>query len=166
MTPSRTVNIADLRRLAHRRLPKVVFDYVDGGAESEFTLRESCRAFDEVTFRPRGAVAAPTADLQTSVLGTRLALPFLLAQVGSTRMLYPRAEPGAAKAGGEAGTAYVLSTLSGCTLEEVKAATTGPCWYQVYLVGGREVALAAIERARAAGFSALMVTIDTPVAGL
>src|ERR1700738_4087468 len=75
MTPSRTVNIADLRRLAKRRLPKVVFDYVDGGAESEVTLRENCRAFDEVTFRPRGAVAAPTADLQTSVLGTRLRPP-------------------------------------------------------------------------------------------
>ncbi len=162
----RAVNIADLRRLAQRRLPRVVFDYVDGGAESEVTLRENRRAFDTVTFRPRGAVAAPTADLQTSVLGTKLALPFLLAPVGSTRMLYPRGEAVAAQAGGEAGTAYVLSTLSGCTLEEVKAATTGPCWYQVYLVGGREVARAAIERARLSGYSALMVTIDTPVAGL
>jgi L-lactate dehydrogenase (cytochrome) len=160
------VNIADLRRLAKRRLPRVVFDYIDGGAESEVTLRENCRAFDQVTFRPRGAVAAPKTDLQTTVLGTTLALPFLLAPVGSTRMFYPRGEAVAAQAGGEAGTAYVLSTLSGCTLEEVKAATTGPCWYQVYLVGGREVTRAAIERARAAGFSALVVTIDTPVAGL
>ena len=162
----RVVNIADLRRLAERRLPRVVFDYIDGGAESEITLRENCRVFDQVTFRPRGAVAAPKTDLQTTVLGTTLALPFLLAPVGSTRMFYPRGEAVAAKAGGEAGTAYVLSTLSGCKLEEVKAATTGPCWYQVYLVGGREVTRAAIERARAAGFSALVVTIDTPVAGL
>jgi L-lactate dehydrogenase (cytochrome) len=162
----RAVNIADLRRLAQRRLPRVVFDYVDGGAESEVTLHENRRAFDTVTFRPRGAVAAPTADLQTSVLGTKLAVPFLLAPVGSTRMLYPRGEAVAAQAGGEAGTAYVLSTLSGCTLEEVKAATTGPCWYQVYLVGGREVTRAAIERARLSGYSALVVTIDTPVAGL
>ncbi len=162
----RVVNIADLRRLAKRRLPRVVFDYIDGGAESEVTLRENCRAFDQVTFRPRGAVAAPKTDLQTTVLGTTLALPFLLAPVGSTRMFYPRGEAVAAQAGGEAGTAYVLSTLSGCKLEEVKAATAGPCWYQVYLVGGREVTRAAIERARAAGFSALVVTIDTPVAGL
>src|SRR6266852_6119596 len=162
----RVVNIADLRRLAERRLPRVVFDYIDGGAESEITLRENCRVFDQVTFRPRGAVAAPKTDLQTTVLGTTLALPFLLAPVGSTRMFYPRGEAVAAKAGGEAGIAYVLSTLSGCKLEEVKAATTGPCWYQVYLVGGREVTRAAIERARAAGFSALVVTIDTPVAGL
>jgi len=162
----RVVNIADLRRLARRRLPRVVFDYIDGGAENEVTLRENCRVFDQVTFRPRGAVAAPRTDLQTTVLGTTLALPFLLAPVGSTRMFYPRGEAVAAQAAGEAGTAYVLSTLSGCKLEEVKAATTGPCWYQVYLVGGREVTRAAIERARAAGFSALVVTIDTPVAGL
>ena len=162
----RVVNIADLRRLARRRLPRVVFDYIDGGAENEVTLRENCRVFDQVTFRPRGAVAAPRTDLQTTVLGTTLALPFLLAPVGSTRMFYPRGEAVAAQAAGEAGTAYVLSTLSGCKLEEVKAATTGPCWYQVYLVGGREVTRAAIERARAAGFSAMVVTIDTPVAGL
>jgi len=162
----RVVNIADLRRLAKRRLPRVVFDYIDGGAESEVTLRENSRVFDQVTFRPRGAVAAPKTDLQTTVLGATLALPFLLAPVGSTRMFYPRGEAVAAQAGGEAGTAYVLSTLSGCTLEEVKAATTGPCWYQVYLVGGREVTRAAIERARVAGFSALVVTVDTPVAGL
>ena len=162
----RVINIADLRRLAKRRLPRVVFDYIDGGAESEVTLRENCRVFEQVTFRPRGAVAAPQTDLQTTVLGTKLALPFLLAPVGSTRMCYPRGEAVAAQAGGEAGTAYVLSTLSGCKLEEVKAATTGPCWYQVYLVGGRKVTRAAIERAQAAGFSALVVTIDTPVAGL
>src|SRR5712692_785776 len=112
----RVVNIADLRRLAERRLPRVVFDYIEGGAESEITLRENCRVFDQV--------AAPKTDLQTTVLGTTLALPFLLAPVGSTRMFYPRGEAVAAKAGGEAGTAYVLSTLSGCKLEEVKAATT------------------------------------------
>ncbi len=88
----RVVNIADLRRLAERRLPRVVFDYIDGGAESEVTLRENCRVFDQVTFRPRGAVAAPKTDLQTTVLGTTLVLPFLLAPVGSTRMFYPRGE--------------------------------------------------------------------------
>jgi L-lactate dehydrogenase (cytochrome) len=81
-------------------------------------------------------------------------------------MFYPRGEVVAARAAGAAGTAYILSTLSGCRLEEVKAASSGPVWYQVYLVGGRDVAQAAIERARTAGFSALVVTIDTPVAGL
>src|SRR5437016_276277 len=81
-------------------------------------------------------------------------------------MFYPRGEEAAARAAGEAGVAYVLSTLSGCRLEDVKAATTGPAWYQLYLLGGKDVAAAAIARARAAGFSALVVTIDTPVSGL
>ncbi|HEX3703723.1 MAG TPA: alpha-hydroxy acid oxidase [Vicinamibacterales bacterium] len=160
------VNIADLRRLAKRRLPRAVFDYIDGGADAEITLRENCRAFELVRFRPRCAVATAACDLRTTVLGTRLALPFLLAPVGSSRMFYPRGEAVAAREADAAGTAYILSTLSGCRLEEVKAASKGPCWYQLYLAGGRDVALAAIARARAAGFTALVVTIDTPVAGM
>ena len=162
----RIVNIADLRLAARRRLPRAVFDYIDGGAESEITLAGNCRAFDEVAFRPRSAVATPACDLRTTVLGTEIAMPLLLAPVGSSRMFYPRGEEVAAREAGRAGLPYILSTLSGCRLEDVKAATTGPAWYQLYLVGGRDVAKAAIARARAAGFTALVVTIDTPVAGL
>ncbi len=165
MRVAHAVNIADLRRLARRRLPKVVFDYIDGGADDEVTLRENCRIFDDVTFRPRNAVATPGCDLRTSVLGTMLELPMLLAPVGSSRLFYPRGEVAAARAAGTAGTAYTLSTLSGCRLEDVKAATAGPAWYQLYLVGGQAVATAGIERARAAGFSVLVLTIDTAVAG-
>jgi L-lactate dehydrogenase (cytochrome) len=163
---SRIINVEDLRRAARRRLPRVVFDYIDGGAEREFTLRENCRAFEMVMLRPRSAVATSTCDLRTTVLGIPLDLPLLLAPVGSSRMFYPHGESVAARAAGEAGTAYILSTLSGCTLEDVRAASSGPVWYQLYLVGGRDVAIGAIERARAAGYSALVVTIDTPVAGL
>jgi len=160
------VNIADLRWRAERRLPRAVFDYIDGGADAELTLRENCRVFDDVVLRPRNAVAIPQCDLGVTVLGQRLALPFMLAPVGSSRMFYPRGEEAAARAAGAAGTAYILSTLSGCRLEDVKAATKGPAWYQLYLVGGRDVASAAISRARAAGYSALAVTIDTAVSGL
>ena len=162
----RVVNIEDLRRLARRRLPKVVFDYVDGGAEGEVTLRENRRAFDALTFRPRHAVGLPAGDLRTSVLGTELALPVLLAPVGYSRVMHRAGEPAAARAAGAAGTAYILSTVSGHSLEDVKRASAGTVWYQLYLVGGREVAEAAIERARRAGYSALVVTIDTAVAGL
>ena len=161
----RVLTIDDLRRLARRRLPRVVFDYIDGGAEGEVTLRANCRAFEDVTFSPRCAVSTPQVDLRTTVVGVPLDLPFVLAPIGSSRLFYPRAEALAARAAGHAGTAYILSTLSGCTIEEVKAATSGPVWYQLYLVGGREAALAGIERARATGFSALVVTIDTPVSG-
>ena len=162
----RVINIADLRRLAKRRLPRAVFDYIDGGADAEVTLRENSRAFEDVVFRPRSAVATASCDLATTVLGSRLSLPFLLAPVGSSRMFYPRGEEVAAQAAGDAGTAYVLSTLSGCRVDDVAKATRGPLWYQLYLVGGHDVARAAIERAKLAGCSALMVTIDTPVAGL
>lgn len=160
------INIEDLRRAAKRRLPRAVFDYIDGGAEREITLRGNCQAFDAVTFRPRCAVAAPSYDLRTTVLGTPLSMPLLLAPVGSSRMFSPSGEEAAARAAGAAGTAYILSTLSGCLLEDVRRASTGPVWYQLYLLGGRDCALSTIARARAAGYSALVVTIDTPVAGL
>ena len=166
MSVALAVNIEDLRRLAMRRLPRMVFDYIDGGAEREWTLRENCRAFEDVLFRPRSAVATQTCDISTTVLGTRIDLPFLLAPVGSSRMFFPRGEERAAAAAGKAGTVYTLSTLSGCKLEDVKAATTGPAWYQLYLVGGRDVAMGTIARAKAAGYKALVVTIDTPVAGM
>jgi L-lactate dehydrogenase (cytochrome) len=162
----RAVSVDDLRRAARRRLPRVVFDYIDGGAEDEVTLRDNSRAFEDVPLRPRSAVDVPSCDLRTTILDTPLQLPFLLAPIGSSRLFYPRGEEHAARAAGEAGTAYILSTLAGSRLEDVKAATKGPAWYQLYLVGGRDVARAAIERARAAGFSALVVTIDTPVAGM
>jgi L-lactate dehydrogenase (cytochrome) len=160
------LNIADLRRLADRRVPRVVFDYIDGGAEDELTLRANTRVYEEITLRPRGAVEVADCDLSTTVLGTRLSLPFLLAPVGSTRLFYPRGEVAAARAAGRAGTAYSLSTLGGSSIEDVREASRGPLWYQLYLVGGRDIARKAIARARAAGYSALLVTIDTAVAGL
>jgi L-lactate dehydrogenase (cytochrome) len=163
---SRAVSIADFRRLARRRLPRMVFDYIDGGAEDEITLRENCRAFEEVTLRPRSAVATPACTLETTVLGTQHALPFLLAPIGSSRMFYPRAEIAAAAEAGRAGTGYILSTLSGSRLEDVRAGSSGELWYQLYLAGGRDAALSSIARARQAGYKALVVTIDTAVAGL
>ena len=162
----RVVSIEDLRPLARRRLPKAVFDYLDGGAEGEVTLRENCRAFEDISFRPRHAVALANCDLCTRVLGFDLSLPFLLAPVGYSRLMHPGGEVVAARAAGAAGTAYILSTISGHKLEDVKAASRGPAFYQLYLMGGRGAAEGAIDRARTAGFSALVVTIDTPVAGI
>ena len=172
----RVVNIADLRRVARRRLPRLVFDYIDGGAEDEVTLRENSQAFDDIRFKPRLGVALPDCDVRTTVLGTTLALPFLLAPIGFSRMFYPRGEAVAARSAIDAGIGYVLSTFSGTRLEEVQAhalspgaagaARSGPLWYQLYIPGGRAVAEAAIARARAAGYSALVVTIDTPVSGM
>ena len=165
LSSSRVVNISDLRSIAERRLPKVVFDYLDGGADGEVTLRENCRAFESITFRPRQAVAFPQVDLRTRVLGSEISFPALLAPVGYSRLMHPGGEVSAARAAGLAGTGYILSTISGHKLENVKAATSCPAWYQLYLVGGREAAEGAIERANHAGFSALVITVDTSVAG-
>jgi len=162
----RVLNIDDLRRLARRRLPAVVFAYIDGGAEDEVTLRENVDAFRAIMFRPRQCVAVPKCDLRTKVLGTELSVPFMLAPVGFCRMFYPRGEFVAAREAGAAGTGYILSTFSGTRLEDVRQGTSGPLWYQLYVPGGRGVAEAAIARAKAAGYTALVVTIDTPVAGM
>src|SRR6202140_3433972 len=162
----RVVSIADFRALAQRRVPRAVFDYLDGGAEGEVTLRENCRVYEDVTFRPRHAVAVADCNLCTRVLGFDLSLPFLLAPIGYSRLMHPVGEVGPARAAGNAGTAYILSTISGHRLEDVKSASPGPVFYQLYLMGGRAAAEAVIDRARVAGFSALVVTIDTPVAGI
>ncbi len=159
----RAVNIEDLRLLAQRRLPRVVFDYVDGGADGETTLRENLRAFDAVHFRPRQAIAVPQCDLRTRVLGCDLSMPVLLAPVGYCRVIHPGGEVAAARAAGKAGTAYILSTVSGHRLEDVKAASAGPVWYQLYLTGGREAAEEAMQRALTVGYSVLVITVDTPV---
>src|ERR1700736_2158317 len=166
VTPPHVVNIEDLRSVAKRRLRAAVFDYLDGGAEGEVTLRENCRAFDDITFRPRCVVAFAACDLKTSVLGFDLSFPAMLAPVGYSRLMHPGGEIAAARAAGLAGTGYILSTISGHKLEEVKAASQGPVWYQLYLLGGREAAEGALNRARRAGFSALVITVDTPVAGM
>jgi L-lactate dehydrogenase (cytochrome) len=160
------LNVADLRRVAKRRLPPVVFDYIDGGSDDEVTLRGNARAFEDLTFRPRCAVPTPVCDITTTVMGATFDLPFILAPVGSSRMFYPHGEELAARAAGAAGTGYILSTLSGTPMEDVRAATKGTAWYQVYLCGGRDVATAMLERAKKAGFTALVVTIDTAVSGM
>jgi len=160
------VNISDLRGLASKRLPRVVFDYLDGGADDEVTLRRNCEAFGAIGFRPRHAVDVSKVNLRTTVLGFELSFPAILAPVGYSRLMHRDGELAAAAAAGENGTAYTLSTISGHRLENVKEASSGPVWYQLYLLGGRTAAEAGIERARNAGFSALVVTIDTAVSGL
>ena len=162
----RVLNVDDLRNLARRRIPRIVFDYIDGGADGEVTMQENRRAFNSVTFRPRHAVAVTNCDLRTRVLGFDLSMPVLLAPVGYLRVMHPDGEVGAARAAGDAGTACILSTVSGYRLEDVKAASSGPVWYQMYLTGGRGAAEDALHRAETAGYSVLVITIDSTVIGL
>lgn len=163
---SQVVNIEDLRRIARDRVPKPVFDYLDGGAEAELTLAENCRAFRDVLFRPRGAVAVGDCGMKTTVLGREISFPAMLAPVGYSRLMHPEGEVAASRAAGEAGTGYILSTISAHKMEDVRAASRGPVFYQLYLLGGRAAAEGALDRAKQAGFNALVITVDTPVAGL
>jgi L-lactate dehydrogenase (cytochrome) len=162
---SRAINIEDLRELARRRVPRIVFNYIDGGAEDEWTLRENRRAFETVIFRPHQAVAVQSCDLRTRVLGLELSMPLLLAPVGYLRVMHPDGEIAAARAAGKAGVGSILSTVSGHRLEDVKAASTGPIWYQLYLTGGRAAAENAIRRAMDVGYTVLVITIDSTVIG-
>lgn len=159
------VNVADARRRARRRLPRALFEFVDGGAEDEVTQAANQAAFEEVTFRPRMAVPAVEPELSTTVLGSPVSLPVLLSPTGMTRSLHPDAEGGVAAAAGAAGTIYALSTMSGTRLEDVAARAGGELWYQLYMVGRRPGAQALMDRARAVGYRVLVLTVDTPVPG-
>lgn len=161
------VTVDEARRLARRRVPRVVFDYIDGAAEGELTMRANRAAFDEVGFRPSMATAsnAPGADLHTTVLGTELSMPLLLAPVGFTRAMEPSGDLAAAAAAHAAGTVAVMSTMSGHSLEAVAAAGERSGWFQLYGLGGRTGSEQLLARARAAGFKALVVTVDTPIPG-
>lgn len=161
----RVVNIADLRSLARKRLPRAVFDYVDGGADGEVTLRDSTRIWDQVLFRPRQAVRLDSIDTRTTVLGSALDAPILLAPIGYTRLLHPDTEVGVARAARAKGVGYVLTTFSGSRVEDV-AAAAGPLWYQLYLAGGRAVVEATLARVWESGCRVLALTIDTNTPGL
>ena len=164
MSSTRRINnVADARRLARRTLPRAVFDYIDGGAEDEVTMAENERAFRDVTFRPRMATRADVPDLTTTVLGTEISLPLLLAPCGLAGLMHPDGALGAARAAKRAGTVSVLSTVAG-TPPEGLAREPGPRWFQLY-AADRRIADALIRRAAASGFEALVVTVDTPALG-
>jgi L-lactate dehydrogenase (cytochrome) len=157
--------IEDLRRLCIKRVPEVALRYFLGGAGEEISLERNRKAFTAVNLNPTSGVRFESVQMATTVLGQEISMPIIAAPLGSQRSLWPEGEAVAAEATGKAGLIYCLSTLTGTRLERVKEAATGPCWFQLYLVGGREVAERGIARAKAAGYQALVLTIDTAVAG-
>lgn len=156
----------DLWRLMLRRIPPIVSEYFRGGADAETTLRGNVRAFQQSMTTAYGAQKFGALDTGTEVVGQQLEVPWFISPVGSLRSLYPKADAVASRVAGEFGTVMTLSTLSGTPMEEVTAASSGACWFQLYLCGGRDTALRGIARARKAGFRALLLTIDTGVSGL
>jgi L-lactate dehydrogenase (cytochrome) len=161
----RAANVDDLRRIARGRLPGGVFDYVDGGAEDERSLRRNGAAFARVELRPRVLVDVSEVDTTTELLGLHLPFPLVLGPTGFTRIVTPDGELDVARAAGRAGVPYTLSTLGTRTIEEVAGAGAGPKWFQVYVWRDRGLVKEMIDRAAANGYHALMLTVDTVVQG-
>jgi L-lactate dehydrogenase (cytochrome) len=162
---ARAASVADLRRIAKRRLPRGCFDYIDGGAEDECTLTANTQAFAEARFVPRVLRGLPEVEVGTEVLGAPVDYPLVLAPTGFTRIADPQGELAVARAAERARLPYTLSTLSTRSIEEVRAVSQGRLWFQVYAWRDRGLVEEMIQRAAAARYEALVLTVDTAVFG-
>jgi isopentenyl diphosphate isomerase/L-lactate dehydrogenase-like FMN-dependent dehydrogenase len=163
--PRTPYNVEGFRRAARRKLPRTIFDFVDGGAEDETTLRANRQAFAAIRLVPRVLTGAGIPDLSTSVCGQLLAMPLLLAPTGMAGICHPAGELGAAQAANRHGVVAVMSVASTYTIEEVAAATSPPPWYQLSPSGDRAFYTGLMEQAAAAGYPGLCVTVDTAAIG-
>jgi isopentenyl diphosphate isomerase/L-lactate dehydrogenase-like FMN-dependent dehydrogenase len=161
----RAHSVAELRRMARRRLPRVVFDFVDGGAEDETTLDDNEVAFKELAFWPKPLNGASAPDLSTMLFGEKLSLPVIIGPTGLSGMLWPRGEAEAARAAAKAGTVWCMSHGSTITIEDLAREVPGPKWFQVFMYRDRGLTRAFAERAQAAGYKALVLTSDNQLLG-
>ncbi|MFQ5347857.1 MAG: alpha-hydroxy acid oxidase [Rhodothalassiaceae bacterium] len=165
MRLSDCTNIADLRRLAKRRLPAPVFGYLEGGADDEWTRANNSRAFDRYELVTEVLADIAAIDMKTTLLGREVAAPLLLSPTGMSRLFHHGKELAVARAAARAGLFYTLSTVATASMEEVAAASAGPKIFQVYVFKDRGLTRELVTRAKAAGYDALCLTVDTPVAG-
>ncbi|HEX7953064.1 MAG TPA: alpha-hydroxy acid oxidase [Burkholderiales bacterium] len=158
-------NIADLRRLAYQRLPRVLFDYIDGGAQDEVTLRANQHDFNNFTLVQHVLRDVSSRDQSVTVLGQKYALPLILSPTGMTGIFWPNGALEAARAASEAGAGFCLSSMSTSTVEDIKKVTRQPTWFQLYVMRDRGMSRELIERAKAVGCSALVLTVDLAMQG-
>jgi L-lactate dehydrogenase (cytochrome) len=158
-------SIPDLRLLARRRAPRAVFDYTDGAAGDEIGLLRSRQAYARVEFQPTILKDVSAVDTSTMILGRPATLPLVFAPTGFTRMMHTEGEPAAARVAARTGIPYALSTMGTTSIERLAAASDGRRWFQLYLWRDREASRDFVVRAREAGYEALVLTVDTPVAG-
>lgn len=158
-------DIADLRRIAFRRLPRMVFDYIDGGSGDEGALAANVARLAAHRLVPDVLRDVSAVDLKTRVLGAEIDVPFVLSPTAAQRLFHHEGEGAMARAAARFGTAYTLSTIGSTKIEDVAAATPGPKWFQVYVWKDRGLVAETLARARAAGFTAAILTVDVPVAG-
>jgi L-lactate dehydrogenase (cytochrome) len=162
---ARSATVADLRRIARRRLPRGVFDYIDGGAEDELTMRANSTAYRRLTFNPRVLRDMSAVDTSSTLLGKRLSYPMVLAPTGFTRIADSAGELAVARAAKRAGLPYALSTLGTRSIEEVAEVGGDRLWFQIYTWRDRALVAEMIERAADAGYEAICLTVDAPVLG-
>lgn len=165
MNLQRLYNIADLRSAARKRLPRVIFEFVDGGAQDEITLRANSADFARYAFRPRMLTDISERSTATTILGAPAAFPVVLAPTGLAGITHRRGELPASRAAAAAGVPYCLSCMSTCSIEDIAAASSVTRWFQLYVLRDRELTRTFIERAKAAGCRALVLTVDTKVQG-
>lgn len=158
-------SVADIRREAKRRLPRMIFDHVDGGAGQETTLQANLADLRRVTLRPQILTPVDDIDLSSRICGQSIALPVLLGPTGLARMSHRDGELAAARAAARAGTVFAVSTASSYSLEEIAEAASGPLWFQLYLGRDREGVRDLVRRVQDAGYSALVLTVDVPTGG-
>ncbi len=158
-------SIEDARELARRRLPKAVFEFVNGGAEDEVTLAANRNDFTKLALLPRMLADVSGRDLSVTLWGERLSLPVLLGPAGLQRIVHAEGELASARAAAAAGTVFVTSTASSYTIEETAAASSGPLWFQLYLWRDRRLVESLVDRARGAGYRAMVLTVDVPAIG-
>ena len=158
-------NLNDFRALAKKRLPRMVFDYLDGGSDDEVTLGRNQSSFSKYQLMPRALRDVGDIDLSTSVLGQKVDIPVLLSPTGQTRMFHHSGEPAVARAAERAGTIYSLSSVSSTSIEDTAAASDGLKWFQIYVWRDREVIKEFMTRCRESGYNALCLTVDLPVHG-
>ena len=159
------INTADLRRLAQKRAHKMVFDYIDGGAEDEQTLKRNSRAFQDYRLVHKVLTGVETVDPSITLLGTRLPVPFILSPAAGNRLFHTEGERGVARAANDIGTVYSLSTLLSVSIEDVADLTSAPKWFQLYVWKDRSLVKEMLGRARKAGFTTLILTADFPITG-
>jgi 4-hydroxymandelate oxidase len=159
------INVADFEKIARERMEPSAFDYYAGGANDERTAADNLRAFDRWVIRPRMLAGVREVDTSTTLLGSPLTLPVALAPTAFNRLGHPDGELAAARAAGDAGALMCCSTIASCLLEDIAAAATGPLWFQLYVYRDRDVTRDLVGRAEAAGYRALVVTVDTPRLG-
>ena len=160
-----TIAHRDFRKLARRRLPRALFDFIDGGAQDEVTLRANQSDFHRLALLPRVLTDVSKRDQSVTVLGRKLDLPLILSPTGLPGMLWPNGAIEAARAADKAGAGFCLSSMSTSTVEDVSRATRPAIWFQLYVMRDRGLSRALIERAKAAGCSALVLTVDLAMQG-